>query len=115
MNRKPLLPSERRRGLPFVVPDDWTPDQALAVFELLDDLLAVITESPDQALAVFELLDDLLAVITESPDQALAVFELLDDLHVVITEFYRDPLRELLRAQRRPAAAARATDRDPPF
>ena len=94
MNRKPLLPSERRRGLPFVVPDDWTPDQALAVFELLDDLLAVITESPDQA---------------------LAVFELLDDLHVVITEFYRDPLRELLRAQRRPAAAARATDRDPPF
>lgn len=44
MSHKPLLPSGRRRGLPFVVPDDWTPDQALAVFELLDDLLAVITD-----------------------------------------------------------------------
>lgn len=44
MSHKPLLPSGRRRGLPFVVPDDWTPDQALAVFELLDDLLTVITD-----------------------------------------------------------------------
>lgn len=43
MNR-PLLPSGRRRGLPFVVPDDWTPEQALAVFELLEDLLAVVTD-----------------------------------------------------------------------
>lgn len=42
MSRAPLLPSGRRRGLPFVVPDDWTPEQALAVFELLDDLLEVI-------------------------------------------------------------------------
>ncbi|KVN44822.1 hypothetical protein [Burkholderia ubonensis] len=39
---KPVLPSGRRRGLPFVLPDDWTPEQALAVYELLDDLLAVI-------------------------------------------------------------------------
>ncbi|WP_323123749.1 hypothetical protein [Burkholderia alba] len=44
MSRTPLLPSGRRRGLPFVVPDDWTPEQALAVFELLDDLLATITD-----------------------------------------------------------------------
>ncbi|MGY6258838.1 hypothetical protein [Burkholderia multivorans] len=44
MSHKPLLPSGRRQGLPFVVPDDWTADQALAVFELLDDLLAVITD-----------------------------------------------------------------------
>ncbi|SFY46623.1 hypothetical protein SAMN03159408_07165, partial [Burkholderia sp. NFPP32] len=28
----------------FVVPDDWTPEQALAVFELLEDLLAVVTD-----------------------------------------------------------------------
>jgi hypothetical protein len=42
--RRPLLPSGRRHGLPFVVPDDWTPEQALAVFELLDDLLAVVTD-----------------------------------------------------------------------
>ncbi len=39
---KPVLPSGRRRGLPFVLPDDWTPEQALAVYELLDDLIAVI-------------------------------------------------------------------------
>lgn len=44
MSRTPLLPSGRRRGLPFVVPADWTPEQALAVFELLDDLLATITD-----------------------------------------------------------------------
>jgi hypothetical protein len=44
MSRTPLLPSGRRCGLPFVVPDDWTPEQALAVFELLDDLLATITD-----------------------------------------------------------------------
>ncbi|WP_175948344.1 hypothetical protein [Burkholderia pyrrocinia] len=44
MSRAPLLPSGRQRGLPFVVPDDWTPEQALAVFELLDDLLATITD-----------------------------------------------------------------------
>ncbi|HTR08914.1 MAG TPA: hypothetical protein VMJ11_20130 [Paraburkholderia sp.] len=41
---RPLLPSGRRRGLLFVVPDDWTPEQALAVFELLEDLLAVVTD-----------------------------------------------------------------------
>ncbi|KVO08354.1 hypothetical protein WJ69_21745 [Burkholderia ubonensis] len=39
---KPLLPSGRRRGLSFLLPDDWTPEQALAAYELLDDLLAVI-------------------------------------------------------------------------
>lgn len=36
------LPSGRTRGLNFFVPDDWTPEQALAVFELLDDLREVI-------------------------------------------------------------------------
>lgn len=42
MSRTPLLPSGRRRGLPFVVPEDWTPEQALAVFELFDDLLEIV-------------------------------------------------------------------------
>jgi hypothetical protein len=42
MSHTPLLPSGRRRGLPFVVPEDWTPEQALAVFELLDDLRELI-------------------------------------------------------------------------
>ncbi len=36
------MPSGRRDGLAFVVPQDWTPQQALAVFELLDDLREVI-------------------------------------------------------------------------
>lgn len=33
-----MLPSGRQRGVPFLLPDDWTPQQALAVVELLDDL-----------------------------------------------------------------------------
>ena len=32
------LPSGRQRGIPFLLPDDCTPEQALAVVELLDDL-----------------------------------------------------------------------------
>ena len=31
-------PSGLRCGLPFAVDDTWTPEQALAVMELLDDL-----------------------------------------------------------------------------
>ena len=37
-----LLPSGRQRGIPFILPEDWTPEQALAVFELLDDLRELI-------------------------------------------------------------------------
>lgn len=33
-----LLLSGIRRGLPFILPDNWTLEQALAVVELLDDL-----------------------------------------------------------------------------
>ncbi|HTJ92830.1 MAG TPA: hypothetical protein VL424_06935 [Pararobbsia sp.] len=40
--KTPPLPSGRARGLSFVVPEDWTPEQALAVFELLDDLRELI-------------------------------------------------------------------------
>jgi hypothetical protein len=36
--KPPPLPSGRRRGIAFCLPDDWTPEQALAVVELLDDL-----------------------------------------------------------------------------
>ena len=32
------LPSGHQRGIAFLLPDDWTPEQALAVVELLDDL-----------------------------------------------------------------------------
>jgi hypothetical protein len=31
-------PSGLRHGLPFLIPTDWTPEQAQAVVELLDDL-----------------------------------------------------------------------------
>jgi hypothetical protein len=37
-----LLPSGRQRGIAFILPDDWTPEQALAVVELLNDLREVI-------------------------------------------------------------------------
>ncbi|MGB8481636.1 MAG: hypothetical protein WCE63_22765 [Acidobacteriaceae bacterium] len=36
------LPSGLQRGIPFIIQDDWTPEQALAVVELLDDLREVI-------------------------------------------------------------------------
>jgi hypothetical protein len=36
------LPSGRQRGIPFLLPDDWSPEQAQAVLELLDDLREVI-------------------------------------------------------------------------
>jgi len=36
------LPSGRQRGISFPLPDDWSPEQAQAVLELLDDLREVI-------------------------------------------------------------------------
>lgn len=36
------LPSGLQRGIPFIIQDDWSPEQALAVVELLDDLREVI-------------------------------------------------------------------------
>ena len=35
-------PSGRQRTIVFGLPKDWTPEQALAVFELLDDLRDLI-------------------------------------------------------------------------
>jgi hypothetical protein len=37
-----LLPSGLQRGIPFIIQQDWSPEQALAVIELLDDLREVI-------------------------------------------------------------------------
>jgi len=37
-----LLPSGLQRGIPFILSEDWTPEQALAVVELLDDLREMI-------------------------------------------------------------------------
>lgn len=36
------LPSGLQRGIPFIIQDGWSPEQALAVVELLDDLREVI-------------------------------------------------------------------------
>lgn len=36
------LPSGIERGIPLLIPDNWTPEQATAVFELLDDLREAI-------------------------------------------------------------------------
>ena len=36
------LPSGLQSGIPFIIQNDWTPEQALAVVELLDDLREVI-------------------------------------------------------------------------
>lgn len=37
-----LLPSGLQRGIPFLIQENWSPDQALAVIELLDDLRELI-------------------------------------------------------------------------
>jgi hypothetical protein len=37
-----LLPSGLQSGIPFIIPDHWTPEQALAVVGLLDDLSEMI-------------------------------------------------------------------------
>ena len=42
MNRQPLWPVSRRHGIAFVVPQDWTPQQAPVVFELPDELRKLI-------------------------------------------------------------------------
>ncbi|MCY1740651.1 hypothetical protein [Ensifer sp. SL37] len=38
MTRNPHQPSGLGRGIQFIVDAEWTPEQAGAVFELLDDL-----------------------------------------------------------------------------
>lgn len=44
MSRPPRQPSGVHRGLQLLVPETWSPEQALAVFELLDDLRELIAE-----------------------------------------------------------------------
>ena len=50
------LPSGLRGGLDFLICADWTPDQALAIVELLDDLRDRIWAHYD--LALFDLIRD---------------------------------------------------------
>lgn len=47
------LPSGLQHGIPFILDPDWSPEQALAVVELLDDLREVIWRRYE--LQIFEL------------------------------------------------------------
>ena len=49
-----FLPSGAQHGIPFIIQDNWSPQQALAVIELLDDLREVIWNR--YQLELFELL-----------------------------------------------------------
>ncbi|WP_321943674.1 hypothetical protein [Paraburkholderia tropica] len=45
-----MLPSGRRHEIALVVPQNWTPEQAHAVFVLLEDLREVIcSRYPDES------------------------------------------------------------------
>jgi hypothetical protein len=50
MKRLAHLPSGLTRGLDFLIPDNWSSEQALAVVELLDDLRARICMHYETAL-----------------------------------------------------------------
>lgn len=50
----PRLASGLERGIAFIIQDDWSPEQALAVVELLDDLREVICKR--YQLELFDLL-----------------------------------------------------------
>jgi hypothetical protein len=51
-----LLPSGLQRGISFIIPDNWSPEQALAVIELLDDLREIIVVH--YQIQVYELLKE---------------------------------------------------------
>lgn len=63
------LPSGLQRGLPFLIQDDWTPAQACAVVELLDDLREVICRR--YQLQIQQYLQDDRTEVTNSADFTL--------------------------------------------
>ena len=63
------LPSGLQRGLPFLIQDDWTPAQACAVVELLDDLREVICAH--YQLQIQQYLQDDRTEVTSSTDLTL--------------------------------------------
>jgi hypothetical protein len=63
------LPSGLQRGLAFLIQDDWTPAQACAVVELLDDLREVICSH--YQLQIQQYLQDDRTEYTRSTDFAL--------------------------------------------
>ena len=69
------LPSGLQRGLAFLIQDDWTPAQASAVVELLDDLREVICSRYQQQIQQY--LQDDRTEYTRSTDFTLDDEELL--------------------------------------
>jgi hypothetical protein len=63
------LPSGPQRGIPFLVQDDWTPAQACAVVELLDDLREAICRH--YQLQIQQYLQDDRTEVTNSADFTL--------------------------------------------
>jgi hypothetical protein len=63
------LPSGLQRGLAFLIQDDWTPAQACAVVELLDDLREVVCSH--YQLQIQQYLQDDRTAYTRSTDFAL--------------------------------------------
>ncbi|MFZ2301205.1 MAG: hypothetical protein WAW10_04955 [Gallionella sp.] len=62
-----LLPSGLQRGIPFIIQEDWSPEQALAVVELLDDLRGVIWAR--YQIPLFELLREQRCMQNDSESQ----------------------------------------------
>jgi len=56
MRRLTHLPSGINRGLDFLIPDNWSAEQALAVIELIDDLRERICMHYE--IALHDLLDE---------------------------------------------------------
>ena len=112
------MKSRRSTGLPFtipfVIPAYWTPDQALAVFELLDDLRRPIfghyqnwlfdeiprNRHPDieHSITIKDSAEQCEIPIPAywTVEEAFAVFHLLDDLHEKISAIYHPDLQDLI-------------------
>ena len=63
-----LLPSGLQRGIPFIIPNDWSPEQAQAVVELLDDLREIIAQHYQLALRELMLEQDSEQIAPDSED-----------------------------------------------
>ena len=131
MSRRRAVPktaegkSTRSPGLPFTIPSAlptyWTPEQALAVFELLDDLRCPIfgryqsqlldeiprNRHPEIDLYYNTTIDDpamyrdFAIPACWTPEEAFAVFQLLDDIHEHIWAIYHAGLQDLFRKRYR--------------
>ena len=116
--RDPRLPFT----IPFAIPAFWNANQALAVFELLDDLRCPIfghyqnglfdqipkDRHPDLERYANTTIEDP-AMFGEIPiptywtvEEAFAVFQLLDDLHETIWAIYHQDLKDLIAKQHHP-------------